>query len=93
MDTSDASLKKRRQVKLDDAELNLKRCTLHASEAGVIFERNAVIGGLVNGSAPLFRIARHDEIEMEAMVPESRLATLQVNQPVSVALTGEDSPI
>jgi len=81
------------QAKLDDAELNLKHCTLSAPEAGVIFERNAVIGGLVNGSEPLFRIARHDEIEMEAMVPESHLTALRVNQPVSVFLTGEDSSI
>lgn len=81
------------QAKLDDAELNLKRCTLYAPEAGVIFERNAVLGGLVNGSEPLFRIARHNEIELEAMVPESRLSALAVNQPVSVALAGEDSSI
>jgi len=81
------------KAKFNDAELNLKRSTILAPEAGVIFERNAVIGGLSNSSEPLFRIARHNEIEMEAMVPESQLSALKINQPVSVALTGVSSPI
>lgn len=80
------------KAKLDDAELNLKRSTILAPEAGVIFERNAVIGGLVKSSEPLFRIARHHEIEMEALVPESVLSALKPNQPVAVMLTGENTP-
>jgi HlyD family secretion protein len=80
------------RAKLDDAELNLKRSTILAPEAGLIFERNAVIGGLVNSSEPLFRIARHHEIEMEAMAPESVLSALKIGQPVSVMLTGENTP-
>jgi HlyD family secretion protein len=80
------------KAKLDDAELNLKRNTILAPEAGGIFERKAVIGGLVNSSEPLFRIVRHHEIEMEAMVPESVLSALKTNQPVSVMLTGESTP-
>jgi len=79
------------KAKLDDAELNLKRSTILAPEAGVVFERNAVIGGLVKSSEPLFRIARHHEIEMEAMVPESVLSALKASQPVSVTLTGENA--
>jgi HlyD family secretion protein len=79
--------------KRDDAELNLKRCTILAPEAGVIFERKAVIGGLITDSEPLFRIARRFEIEMEAMVPEAVLFALRPSQPVSVKLTGGDTPI
>jgi len=81
------------KAKLDDAELNLKRSTILAPEAGVIFERKAVLGGLVKSSEPLFRIARRFEIEMEAMVPESVLSALKANQPVSVTLTGDNAPI
>lgn len=80
------------KARLDDAELNLKRGTILAPEAGVIFERKAVIGALVNSGEPLFRIARHHEIEMEAMVPESVLSALKTNQPVSVMLAGENTP-
>lgn len=80
------------KAKLDDAELNLKRSTILAPEAGLIFERKAVTGGLVNSSEPLFRIARRSEIEMEAMVPEVVLAALKASQPVAVTLTGENTP-
>lgn len=80
------------KAKLDDAELNLKRCTILAPEAGLIFERKAVIGGLINSSEPLFRIARHSEIETEAMVPEAVLAALKAGQPVALTLTGENTP-
>lgn len=81
------------KAKLDDAELNLKRCTILAPEAGVIFERKAMVGGLITGSEPLFRIACRFEIEMEAMVPEAMLSALRPGQPVSVTLTGENTPI
>lgn len=73
---------------LEDAELNLKRSIILAPEVGVIFERKAIIGGLVTNSEPLFRIARFNEIEMEAKVPESTLFALKVGQPVSIALSG-----
>ena len=78
---------------LDEAELNLKRSTVLAPEAGVVFERKATIGGLVSSSEPLFRIARRNEIEMEAMVPESTLSALKVGQPVVVTLTGDSEGI
>lgn len=81
------------KAKLEDAELNLKRSTILAPEAGVIFERKAVIGGLIAESEPLFRIARRYEIELEAMVPESLLAALRPGQPVSVTLAGDSRPI
>jgi HlyD family secretion protein len=77
---------------LDDAELNLRRSTILAPDAGVIFERKATIGGLVSNSEPLFRIARRNEIEMEAKVPESTLFALKVGQPVSIALSGVNIP-
>ncbi|MCE2926968.1 MAG: efflux RND transporter periplasmic adaptor subunit [Rickettsiales bacterium] len=78
---------------LEDAELNLKRSTITAPEAGVVFERKTTIGGLVSNSEPLFRIARRNEIEMEAMVPESALSALKVGQPVVVTLTGDSEAI
>jgi HlyD family secretion protein len=80
------------KAKRDEGELNLKRCAILAPEDGVIFERNAVIGGLITGSEPLFRIARRADIEMEGMVPEAVLARLKPGQLVSVSLTGEGTP-
>ena len=62
---------------------------MNAPDDGIIFERNAVIGALVNGSDPLFRMARHGEIELEAMVPEALISAIGPSQPVSVTLSGE----
>lgn len=81
------------KARLDDAGLSLKRTAILAPEAGVVFERKAVIGGLVTGSEPLFRIARRQEIEVEALVLESILSTLRPGQPASVTLAGENTPI
>ena len=80
------------QAKLHNAELNVKRSVIFAPESGVIFERKAIIGRLVTGNEPLFRIARRYEIEIEAMVPETVLSSLRPIQPVYVTLTGENTP-
>jgi len=74
---------------LDEAELNMKRCTIIAHETGMIIERKAAIGKLVSANEPMFRIARNGEIEIEAMIPESVLFQLKVDQHVSVILAGE----
>ncbi len=81
------------KAKLDDAELNLRRSIIVAPDAGIIFERKALIGELVSASEPLFRIARHNEVELEAMVPEADLASLKHDQAASVTLTGRSMPI
>ena len=81
------------KARLADAELSLKRTAIRAPEAGVVFERKAVIGGLVTASEPLFRIARRQEIDVEALVPESVLSALQPGQSASVTLTGQTAPI
>lgn len=81
------------KAKLDNAALNLKRTSILAPEDGVVFERKAVIGGVVTDSEPLFRIARRHEIEVEALVTESVLSALKPGQSASVTLTGETTPI
>jgi HlyD family secretion protein len=78
---------------LDNAELNLKRSSVISPEAGVVFERKAKIGGVVSNSEPLFRIARNNEIEIEALVAESELSGLKIGHNVTVVLTGEDIEI
>lgn len=81
------------KARLDDAALSLKRTTILAPEGGMIFERKAVIGGLVGADEPLFRIARHHEIEVEALVPEAALADLRPGQPAFVTLAGHEGDI
>lgn len=81
------------KAKLDDAQLNLKRSTIIAPEAGVVFERKAALGSLINASEPLFRIARHSEIEVEASVPEAELRNLKIGQEATIRLSGASEPI
>jgi HlyD family secretion protein len=81
------------KAKLEDARLNLKRSTISASEAGVVFERKATLGALVNANEPLFRIAQKGFIEVEASVPESDLHHLKIGQRVDIDLAGVSAPI
>lgn len=76
------------QAKLDDAKLNLKRSNIIAADEGIIFERKATIGALINANEPLYRIARHGEIELEANVPESELRNIKIGQEANVKITG-----
>lgn len=81
------------KAKLDDADLKLSRSTVVAPAAGVVFERNAAIGGLAADNEPLFRIVRHGEIEMEARIPESFLSALGPDLPAVVMLAGHGTTI
>ena len=81
------------KARLEDAELNLKRSTIIAPEAGIVFERKAALGALINASEPLFRIAQKGLIEVEASVPEADLHTLKIGQNANITLTGVAEPI
>jgi HlyD family secretion protein len=81
------------KAKLDDAQLNLKRSTIIAPESGIVFERKASIGALINASEPLFRIAQKGIIELEASVPEADLHTLKIGQDADIRLTGVQESI
>lgn len=81
------------KARLEDAELNLKRSTILAPEAGTVFERKATLGALINANEPLFRIAQKGFIEVEASVPESELHTLKIGQRVAITLAGVADPI
>lgn len=76
------------KARLNEARMNVRRGTVTAPEAGVVFERKATIGSLVNASEPLFLIAQDAVIEVEAKVPESSLAKLQIGQKARVKFTG-----
>lgn len=81
------------RAKLEDAQLNLKRSAIVAPEAGVIFERKAAIGALINASESLFRIAYLGEMEVEASVPESEIRNLKIGQEVAINLTGSSETV
>lgn len=79
------------KARFDGAALARKRATIVAPATGIIYERKAVVGGLVTTTEPLFRIARHREIELEAQAPEAALPALRPGQTAQVTLSGQDT--
>lgn len=78
--------------RLRDAQLNINRTQIVAPTDGLIYERTATIGGLTNGSEPLFRIAKDGKVEMEASVPEALVRRLKPAMPVTLKVAGESAP-
>jgi HlyD family secretion protein len=81
----------RRQVEAQrrDTELRLARTEIRAPQPGQVSRRTGRLGAIAGmGGDALFRIVAGGEIELEAEIPESRLAALAVGQPVHVELTG-----
>lgn len=76
------------KARMEDAKLSLRRATITAPEAGVIYERRATLGGLVNASEPLFRIAQGNEIEAQLRVPEAEIEQIKIKQSVTLSITG-----
>lgn len=78
------------KARVEDAKLAVRRATITASQAGVIYERRAMLGQLVNASEPLFRIAQGSQIEAQLKVPEADMAQVRLKQPVTLSVTGSD---
>ncbi|HEU0160295.1 MAG TPA: efflux RND transporter periplasmic adaptor subunit [Hyphomicrobiaceae bacterium] len=65
------------------------RTEVIAPADGVVSRRMARIGGFAAGSAePMFRIVAQGEVELEAEIPETRLAAVRVGQPARVEVAG-----
>lgn len=63
----------------------LARASIRAPVAGVVSRRVARLGAVVGlAGDPLFRIIEDGVVELEADVPETRLARLRPNQPATV---------
>jgi HlyD family secretion protein len=71
---------------LSELETRLARTVVRAPVAGRVIERNVLPGELLGGSAPLFRIAGGDRVELDAEIPEQELARIAVGTPATVRL-------
>lgn len=79
------------QASVNEMKVREARMTLRAPVAGMVLQR-AIRPGDISGGAttPYFRIARDGLIELDAELPDSKLALLKEGNPASVALsTGE----
>lgn len=68
------------------------RYTLTAPIAGVVTQRNATIGRLVDTSAILFEIVDTSSMWAEVDIPEAELSRVGVGQPVILTAEGSEAP-
>ena len=72
------------------AKLNLEYTTVTAHSAGVIAERNAVVGGTAKmEGTPLFRIIRWGDLEVEVQVFETSFLAIDVGDDASFKIAGQ----
>lgn len=81
------------RARLEEARLAERRTIVTAPESGIVFERQAKAGGLVNSSDPLFRIARNGEIEAELRVPEGAANRVSPMAAVTLSIAGLPEPL
>jgi HlyD family secretion protein len=77
-----------------DVQLRLEKADVRAPANGVVLSRNALLGGIVSFNAgPLFRIARDQDFELAANIPEVDLPRMKEDMPVAVRVSGMDEPV
>ncbi len=80
------------EAAVNEMRVRQSRMTLRAPVAGVILERNLRPGEIATAGsmAPYFRIAREGLVELDAELPDTQLAHLEVGEKAFVSLpTGE----
>jgi len=77
----------------EDAQLSVQRTLIVAPTDGLVYERKAQIGGLTDGSEPLFRLARSGEVEAQAAVPEAMVRRLRPGMVVRLEIAGNLEPV
>ena len=67
--------------------VRIGRTEVRAAEGGIVSRRSARVGSVASGvGEPMFRIIAKADIELEAEVPELRLAKLRPGMPASIAI-------
>src|SRR5207244_9028622 len=65
------------------------RTEVTAPADGIVSRRMARIGGYAAGAAePMFRIVANGEVELDAEITETRMASVKVGQPARVEVAG-----
>ena len=79
------------QIEAQRRELDWRRgrTEVVAPADGIVSRRMARVGGYAAGAAePMFRIVAKGEVELDAEVTETRMATVKVGQPARVEVAG-----
>jgi HlyD family secretion protein len=72
-------------AQLREVQVQLGQMNVRAPVAGMVIERT-VRPGSVSGGEPMFRIARGNEVDLDAEIPEAALLGMTVGQKVGVAI-------
>ena len=73
------------QAQRQELEVRLARTSIRAPVAGIVSRRVARLGAVVGMTGdPLFRIIQDGDVELEADVPETRLARLHAGQSATI---------
>ena len=81
--TTAAKLSAARAV-LDEIKTRLKQTEIRAPSAGIVAMRSVTLGQVVQTGTEMFRIIQDGRIEVNALVPEADLFSVQVGQSVRV---------
>jgi HlyD family secretion protein len=86
--------RKSRDAERQELQVRINRTEVRAPVAGIVSRRSARLGASASTSGePLFRIIEDGAIDLEADVPEQRLARLADGMPAELKLPGVDSPV
>lgn len=81
------------KAQAENARLNVKRTEIISPEAGIVYSRSVSVGDLTQGGEPLFKIAADGKSELEIIVPEFSLASINTDTKAQVSLTGNAEKI
>ncbi len=75
-------------AQLNDLKTREERLTIRAPVGGLVLERNVRPGDIsaVSATAPMFRMARDNLVELEAQIDEGSMGGIRVGDPVQVSL-------
>jgi len=86
--------RKSRDAERQELEVRINRTEVRAPVAGIVSRRSARLGASASTSGePLFRIIEDGAVDLEADVPEQRLARLAVGMPAELKLPGVEGPV
>lgn len=85
--TAEAALADAR-ARLASAQQQLEKATVRAPFAGVVSQRSASAGDVVQPGAELYTVVDPTSMELEATVPAEQLRNLAVGTPVSFTVSG-----
>ncbi|MDD3607341.1 MAG: efflux RND transporter periplasmic adaptor subunit [Candidatus Moranbacteria bacterium] len=72
------------EIAVDEISKQFQYANLYAPISGIVVEKNANIGEIIQAGNPVIKIVREDEMRIEVRVPEVDIADVKIGQKASV---------